>query len=125
MMAMSQPVDSSPQLESHKLDRVHLASMQSISQWNSSYSSKSKVSSVIVERYYEGSRNSAEQICSDYFGLEEDYAVYASSNVSSKVCGNYDVKSEDSLVSETGFVPDVQVNGSFTGPVQLTMVIKD
>lgn len=125
IMVMSQPVDSSPQLESYKLDRVHLASMQSIAQWNSTYGSERKVSSAIVKNYYGGNRSKARQICANYFNPGEKYAVYISNKTSSKVCGSYNVKPEDSLIAETGFIPDTKINGSFTGSLRLTMVIKD
>jgi hypothetical protein len=124
--ALSQPVENRQNLDDYRLDKVHLANIQSTSDWNSTYNTSDSVSKTVMVNFYNGSRSRAEKICSQYFSVEDKYGVFTSNSTSnSKICGNINVQTEDSLVSGTSVSPMFYVNGTVLGPREMTMVIRD
>lgn len=126
LMVLSQPVDNRQQLRDYRLDRVHTANMQLVQDWNNTYNTSDTVTESVMINLYNGSRPRAEDICSQYFNLSDRYGVFTSNSTeSTKICGDINVRSQDTLISETSLTPMFKVNGSLLGPRRITMVIRD
>ena len=106
-----------------ELDKLHAASIQKVSEWNSSIDSGRTVLGHIYNQHYE-SPSKVEDICDDYFNFSRPYALYFSNSTArEKACGGYTPGESDSVAVEETLTPDVPVNSAFIGPSNAVMVI--
>ncbi|EGQ44030.1 MAG: hypothetical protein J07AB43_03700 [Candidatus Nanosalina sp. J07AB43] len=126
LMVLSQPVENRQQLRDYRLDRVHTANMQPVQDWNSTYNTSNTVTESLMINLYNGSRSRAEDICSQYFNLNERYGIFTSNSTeNTQICGKINIRPQDNLISETSITPIFKVNESMLGPRKITMVIRD
>lgn len=118
---------SPPQTEKKplQLDKIHTASIQKVSDWNSSIDSGRTVMGYIYVQHHENPSEVA-GTCGDYFNYSRPYALYFSNSTHrEKVCGSYNPGESDSVTLEESLTPDVPVNSTFEGPSKAVMVIND
>jgi len=125
MLAAYSPSPADPQ-KPIELDYIHTASIQDISDWNSSKEPDRTVLSEIYYQYYSGNQSEAEDLCRGYFNFSSKYGLYFSNSTERhKICGGLTPGQNSNLEAEQTPVSDTKINGSFIGPKTAVMVVNN
>lgn len=125
-LLISYPAENADSNKPYQLDKIENSLMQPIEQWNSSYNSSDTVLGYVKSKFFNGSRQEAENICEMYFKVDDEYAVYlTNSSFNQKICGDYSIASEDELDTKQVLSPSVISNNTIIEPKSAVMVIKN